>query len=111
MNKITKTFLSILSIAIILGLAFYPKIKSTFFSKETKGKGKEKGGPGAKGGKTAVIVTVVKSTRLDDMINSTGSILPNEEVDIRSEIAGRIIALNIKCVVTHCSLNKLSLLI
>ena len=96
MNKITKTLLSVLTIALILGLAFYPKIKKTFFSAETKEKGKEKGGPGGKGGKTAVVVTVVKSTRLDDMINSTGSILPNEEVDIRSEIAGRIIALNIK---------------
>jgi membrane fusion protein (multidrug efflux system) len=96
MNKTTKTFLSLLAIALILGLAFYPKIKKTFFSAETKEKGKEKGGPGGKGGKTAVIVTVVKSTRLDDMISSTGSILPNEEVDIRSEIAGRIILLNIK---------------
>ena len=61
-----------------------------------KGKEKEKGGPGGKGGKTAVIVTVVKSTKLDDILSSTGSILPNEEVEIRSEIAGRIILLNIK---------------
>jgi membrane fusion protein (multidrug efflux system) len=96
MNKITKTILSVLTIALILGLAFYPKIKKTFFATETKEKGKEKGGPGGKGGKTAVIVTVVKSTRLDDMISSTGSILPNEEVEIRSEIAGRIILLTIK---------------
>jgi hypothetical protein len=68
MNKITKTLLSILTIAFIVGLAFYPKIKKTFFSAETKEKGKEKSGPGGKGGKTAVIVTVVKSTRLDDYL-------------------------------------------
>ena len=43
MNKITKTLLSILTIALILGLAFYPKIKKTFFAAETKEKGKEKG--------------------------------------------------------------------
>ena len=72
MNKITKTLLSVLTIALILGLAFYPKIKKTFFAEETKEKGKEKSGPGGKGGKTSVIVTVVKSTRLDDMISSTG---------------------------------------
>ena len=100
MNKFTKTITSLIAIILILGLAFYPKIKKTFSPSESKdnvkGKEKEKGGPGGKGGKTAVIVTVVKSTKLDDILSSTGSILPNEEVEIRSEIAGRIILLNIK---------------
>jgi len=103
MNKFTKTIISFTAIILILGLAFYPKIKKTFSASESKDnmKGKEKekggpGGPGGKGGKTAVIVTVVKSTKLDDILSSTGSILPNEEVEIRSEIAGRIILLNIK---------------
>ena len=103
MNKFTKTIISLIAIILILGLAFYPKIKKTFSASESKDnmKGKEKekggpGGPGGKGGKTAVIVTVVKSTKLDDILSSTGSILPNEEVEIRSEIAGRIILLNIK---------------
>ena len=98
MNKLTKILISLLVISLVLGLAFYPKIKKSFFAseKDEKSKGKDKGGPGGKGGKTAVIVMVVKATRLDDMLSSTGSILPNEEVEIRSEIAGRIIALNIK---------------
>ena len=100
MNKFTKTIISLIATILIFGLAFYPKIKKTFSASESKdnmkGKEKEKGGPGGKGGKTAVIVTVVKSTKLDDILSSTGSILPNEEVEIRSEIAGRIILLNIK---------------
>jgi membrane fusion protein (multidrug efflux system) len=98
MNKLTKILISLLVISLVLGLAFYPKIKKSFFAseKDEKSKGKDKGGPGGKGGKTAVIVMVVKATRLDDMLSSTGSILPNEEVEIRSEIAGRIIALHIK---------------
>ncbi len=104
MNKFTKTLVSLIIISLILGLAFYPKIKKTFFATEKTEKGKEKGvgspaGPGGgpgKGGKTAVIVTVIKPTRLDDILSSTGSILPNEEVEIRSEIPGRIILLNIK---------------
>lgn len=98
MNKITKTLISLIVISLVLGLAFYPKIKKSFSpsEKDEKAKGKEKGGPGGKGGKTAVIVTVVKATRLDDLLNSTGTILPNEEVEIRSEIAGRITSLNIK---------------
>lgn len=93
MNKVTKSILGVLILALVLGLAFYPKIKKTFNKEKTQEAKKDKNG---KGGKTAVVVTVVKSTRLDDLISSTGSILANEEVEVRSEIAGRIILLNIK---------------
>jgi membrane fusion protein (multidrug efflux system) len=97
MNKITKTIISVFVIILVLGLAFYPKIKKSLSKDEKEGSKKEKEkGKGGKGGKTAVVVSVVKSTRLDDMITSTGSILPNEEVEIHSEIAGRIILLNIR---------------
>ncbi len=99
MNKPTKNLITIFVILLILGLAFYPKIKKLTAEPDKKEAGKDKGGkggPGGKGGKTAVVVSVVKETRLDDMISSTGSILPNEEVEIHSEIAGRIILLNIK---------------
>ena len=97
MNKLTKSIVSLASILLILGLAFYPKIKQAISKEPNEDAKKEKGGPGGKGGgKTAVVVSVVKFTRLDDMLNSTGSILANEEVEIRSEIAGRIIQLNIK---------------
>jgi len=100
MNKPTKNILTIVVIFLILGLAFYPKIKKLTSEPDKKEAGKDakggKGGPGGKGGKTAVVVTVVKETRLDDMVSATGSILPNEEVEVHSEIAGRIISLNIK---------------
>ncbi len=97
MNKVTKTILSLATLALILGLAFYPKIKQLISKNPEADAKKEKGGPGGKGGgKTAVVVSVVKFTRLDDMVNSTGSILANEEVEIRSEIAGRIVLLTIK---------------
>jgi len=99
MNKSTKTLVTILAILLIVGLAFYPKIKKLTAEPDKKEAGKDKGGkggPGGKGGKTAVVVTVVKPTRLDDMISSTGSILPNEEVEIHAEISGKIIHLNLK---------------
>ena len=99
MNKSTRNVITVVVIFLILGIAFYPKIKKLTAEPDKKEAGKDKGGkggPGGKGGKTAVVVTVVKETRLDDMISSTGSILPNEEVEIHSEIAGRIIQLAIK---------------
>lgn len=95
MNKVTKTITSLLVLILILSIAFYPQIKKKFTQDPAAAAKKEKE-KSAKGGKTAVVVTVVKSTRLDDMVNATGSILPNEEVEIHSEISGRIIVLNIK---------------
>lgn len=94
MTKITKNILTILIILLIIAGIFYPKLKAFFKPKDEKEK-KELSAK-IKGGKTSVIVTVVNPTRLDDVVNSNGTILPNEEVEIRSEISGRIVTLNIK---------------
>ena len=115
MPKAIKILLTILIIAIILGIAFYPKIKKSFSANESKdgkgggnaasmapgggkganaGGGNKGGGPG--GGKTAVSVMIVRTKPLNDIIKATGSILANEEVEIRSEISGRITQLLLK---------------
>ena len=99
MSKITKNILTVLAILLVLGIFFYPKLKTVFKSKDEKDKKEasgDKDAKGGKGGKTSVIVTVVHPTRLDDLVNTNGTILPNEEVEIRSEISGRIVTLNIK---------------
>jgi membrane fusion protein, multidrug efflux system len=99
MSKITKGILTALTILMIVGLFFYPKLKKVFASKEGDKKEQAGGGKdakGGKGGKTSVIVMVVKAKRLDDVVNSTGTILPNEEVEIRSEVSGKIVTLNIR---------------
>jgi membrane fusion protein, multidrug efflux system len=111
MRSITKSLLTFLSLLLVASLAFYPKIKETFFIKNedgmTKGDVKvsklasEK--PGAAkpvdpkaGGKTSVKVIIVKTASLEDKIQTAGSILANEEVEIRSEISGRLIKLYFK---------------
>jgi len=94
MSKITKNILTVLIILLIVGGIFYPKLKAFFKPKEEKEK--KEFAAKTKGGRTSVIVTVVSPTRLDDLVNSNGTILPNEEVEIRSEISGRIVTLNIK---------------
>jgi membrane fusion protein (multidrug efflux system) len=94
MSKITKNILTVLIILIILAGIFYPKLNALFKPKDEKEK--KEVTTKAKGGKTSVIVTVLSPTRLDDLVNTNGTILPNEEVEIRSEISGRIVTLNIK---------------
>ncbi|SOE20173.1 membrane fusion protein, multidrug efflux system [Spirosomataceae bacterium TFI 002] len=44
----------------------------------------------------AVLTEVVKLDESDKAIYSSGTLIPNEEVEIRSEIAGRLIKLNIR---------------
>jgi len=41
-----------------------------------------------------VTATVVSSERLSDRVSSVGTVLPNEEVDVRSEIAGRVVSID-----------------
>lgn len=45
---------------------------------------------GGAGGPTSVRVVILQGERMSDRIATVGTILPNEEVDVRSEIAGRI---------------------
>jgi membrane fusion protein (multidrug efflux system) len=49
--------------------------------------------PGARGGgppNVAVDVMLVKTEKLDNKIQSTGTIMANEEVELRSEVSGKI---------------------
>lgn len=108
MHSITKYLLTFLSLLLITSLAFYPKIKETFFTKKEDGgpkteqkdskkeKTETKGKDGKPAGKTSVKVTVIRAVVLEDKIQTAGSILANEEVEIRSEISGRLIKLMFK---------------
>ena len=54
------------------------------------------GGPGGPGGSDTLAVTVapVEQTLLEDRVTTTGTLLPWEAVDLRAEVAGRVIGLN-----------------
>lgn len=44
----------------------------------------------------SVRASIIKSTTLSDAIKVTGTLLPNEEVELTSEVAGKIIGINFK---------------
>jgi membrane fusion protein (multidrug efflux system) len=48
------------------------------------------------GGPIAVQIDVLKTERLGDRVTSVGTVLPNERVDVRSEIIGRVRAIHFK---------------
>jgi membrane fusion protein, multidrug efflux system len=99
MSKTTKILLTVIVLLLITALAFYPKLKPFLTGEKKEGKSDKptdaKGG-GGKGGPTFVEVLVISASKLEEKIQSTGTIIPNEEVEIRSEILGRITHIGFK---------------
>jgi len=79
-----------LTLAAILGLLAFPKVKQYFFSEKQGGPG----GPGMAGGGILPVEAVVVSTQpYERKLQVTGSILPSESIELRSEVSGKITAI------------------
>ncbi|MCJ8167043.1 efflux RND transporter periplasmic adaptor subunit [Pontibacter sp. E15-1] len=87
MNKTVKIILLLVAAAAILYLLLN---KLSFGDKAPEGGAG--GGPMAQ--KVAVDVFVVSPSAFQNKITSTGTVLPNEEVELRSEVAGRVTGIN-----------------
>ncbi|GAA4440923.1 efflux RND transporter periplasmic adaptor subunit [Pontibacter saemangeumensis] len=88
MNKTVKTLLILVALSAIAYL-FVSKVFSGTEEQKSAAKG---GGPMAQ--KVAVDVFVVSPMAYQNNITSTGSVIPNEDVELRSEISGRITNIN-----------------
>lgn len=80
---------------------YFPSPAGGKEAKELPGAAGVKGGSGAaggagKGGKTPVSVSVVKATSLSDAVATTGSVLAEEALTIRTEVPGKITSLAIR---------------
>lgn len=87
MSKPVKSILILVAV-VAVGYLLYSKI----FAGEDKPAAGGGGGPMAQ--KVAVDVFVVSPSAYQNNIASTGTVLPNEEVELRSEIAGRVTNIN-----------------
>ncbi len=81
--KISNKGLILIGIVVIVGLAL-PKVKSIFADKKTSVRN-----PGFTP-ELNVKAYIVKPQKLQNKIIVTGTVLPNEEVEIRSEISGKV---------------------
>ena len=88
----TVLLIGVVIVALVLGKLF-------IFSKPGKDKpesGKNGGkGDGKSGGAIPVNVYVVGRQSVENEIFASGTVLPNEEVDLKAEISGRLVKLNI----------------
>lgn len=90
MNKTLKTILILVAVTAV-GYFIY---KQTTAEPDKAAAISGGGGPMAQ--KVAVDVYVVSPAAFQNKIATTGSVLPNEDVELRSEIAGRVTSINFK---------------
>lgn len=96
MNKKVKGILTITLIIIVAFIVFYPKLKPLLASAPSGPARPGQGGPGAMQGRQALNVSgfLISPTLLQDYRNSTGTLRPDEEVDLSFEASGKIVNIN-----------------
>ena len=91
-----RVVLTVLIILLVVGWIAYPKVKPLFkASGSGNGAGPGQGpGRGGAGRSLNVIGMVIKPQRLSEVINSSGTLMPDEEVDLSFEASGKIVRIN-----------------
>ncbi len=90
-----KTLITVGVVAVVIFLVALPKLN--LFKGGDTGKPAPGQAPGGgRGGKLSVDALIVKPAPLDNKLNVTGSVLPNESLELKSEMSGKIISIFFK---------------
>jgi len=89
MKKSIKPYIILLVVIILLLIVFYPKLKP-LFSDESSNPSSFFTGPQA----LNVDAVVIKPQRLVELVNSSGTLLPDEQVDLSFDASGKIVKIN-----------------
>ena len=93
MNKTLRTTITILLIIFLAGIVFYPKYKPLLATK-IKGKGIAQEPLRQTQQKLNAVGFVIIPTHMSELINQTGTLKPDEEVDLSFETSGKLVAIN-----------------
>lgn len=93
MNKRLRTTIFILLAVVLAVIIFFPKVKPLFASGP---QGPGSGGPGSGQGRQILNATgyLVEPQKMSDLYNSTGTLRPDEEVELAFETSGKIVGIN-----------------
>ena len=84
-----KSLITVAVVAVVILLLALPKMKFFKGSDATM----PPGPGGARGGKLSVDALIIVPAPLDNKLNVTGSVLPNESLELKSEVSGKIISI------------------
>ncbi len=94
MRKPVKIVVVVGIVLLLLGMIFYPKIKSSFHSKSDQPSAPSMASP--RNQSLSVNAMILKPQTLSDVYRTTGVLLPDEEVDLIFETSGKITQINFK---------------
>jgi membrane fusion protein (multidrug efflux system) len=95
MNKKLRLTITILLIVLLGGIVFYPKYKPFLVKKmNVPGAGPGAGPVRQQQQKLNAVGYLIVPTQMSELINSTGTLRPDEEVDLSFETAGKIVKIN-----------------
>jgi len=94
-KNIFRTSITIAMVLVLAAIIFYPKIEPMFGQESGAG---PQAGPGMGGGPQALFASgyVLEPTQMHEMIYSTASLLPDEEVDLAFETSGKVVSISFK---------------
>lgn len=94
MKKLLRPLLTLLSSLVVLAIIIYPKVENNLFSK----KNDQPVSRGMRGSQQPLNVVgfVIKPSVITEYVNSTGTLLPDEEVDLSFETSGKIVSILFK---------------
>jgi len=92
-QSIFRISVTIVLILVLAGIIFYPKFKPMFSS--DRAAGPQEGPRGMGGGQQPLLASgyVLVPTQMNELIYSTGSLLPDEEVDLAFETSGKVVGI------------------
>jgi membrane fusion protein (multidrug efflux system) len=95
MNKKLRLTITIMLIVFLGGIVFYPKYKPLLVKKmNVPGAGQGTGPVRQQQQKLNAVGYLIVPTQMSELINSTGTLRPDEEVDLSFETAGKIVKIN-----------------
>lgn len=87
-----KTLITVAIVVVVIFLLALPKLNLFKGNKELEQTAKAQGG----GGRLSVDALIIRPAQLDNKLNVTGSVLPNESLELRSEVSGKITSISFR---------------
>jgi membrane fusion protein (multidrug efflux system) len=97
-KKVIRHTITAVLVVVILGIILYPKLKPLLKSNSESEIGSSAKAQRARGGSQVLFASgyVLVPTKMDELVYSTGSIVPDEEVDLAFETSGKIVGIFFK---------------